>query len=253
MRLLVPYVTVCSIWVVPWSYCYSKLSISTAISSYLLATNPSQLWFLFMLFWVFVIAILIPKWVYDDCIALGIISILLCGIGLVAGTKIPNVFQIWTAFQYFIFFAIGMMLRRYEGGFVWKIPCYLWIVIDIILFVINYFVGKQHGTVFKITRIGMNLLLHIVGAVMAFTVLNAIANKVNWKQNKVIGFLQKHNFAIYLFHQQVIYGVITLLNGEVPSVILALANFVGAIAVSSLISVILHKWKVTRILIGEKG
>ena len=31
-----------------------------------------------------------------------------------------------------------------------------------------------------------------------------------------------------------------------------MSNFVGAIVVSSLISIILHKWKITHFLIGEK-
>lgn len=50
-----------------------------------------------------------------------------------------------------------------------------------------------------------------------------------------------------------IYGVITVLNGKVPSVVLAIANFVITIGISSIIAVILNRWKITKILIGQKG
>ena len=46
--------------------------------------------------------------------------------------------------------------------------------------------------------------------------------------------------------------MITLLNGNTPSVILAIANFVISLAVSSIIAALLSKWKISRILIGQK-
>ena len=99
----------------------------------------------------------------------------------------------------------------------------------------------------------MPMLLHIIGAVMAFTTLNAFSGKINFKTNRLYLFFEKNNFTIYLFHQQIIYLVITLLNGKVPSGVLAICNFAIAIILSSLIAVVLNKWKLTRFLTGQKA
>ena len=90
-------------------------------------------------------------------------------------------------------------------------------------------------------------------------VLSRVTEKIekktggNYKNNKIYKFLTHNNFTIYLFHQQVIYEAITLLNGKVPPVILAVVNFVIAIAILSIIAAILNGWKISRILIGQKG
>lgn len=52
-RLLVPYVFIAAVWVVPvYSYFFGTGEL---IDKFLLGKSPSQLWFLFMLFWVFAI------------------------------------------------------------------------------------------------------------------------------------------------------------------------------------------------------
>lgn len=251
-RILIPYAFASIVWVIPWQVFYYRTDISDLVKQYLFMQNPSQLWFLGMLFGVFMIAILLPSRVHKNWILLGVIS---CGMyitGLLLGLFIPNMFQIQTSLQYFVFFAIGMMLRKHADCFVWNIPCILWVIADIILFWVKQIVDVQSGTLFRITGVAIEFLLHMIGAIMAFTVLNWIANRINWRENKVIVLLHKHNFTIYLFHQQVIYAVITLLNGRVFSVVLALANFAMAIFISLFISIILHRWKTTRFLIGEK-
>ena len=57
---------------------------------------------------------------------------------------------------------------------------------------------------------------------------------------------------IYLFHQQIIYVCLYALNGLVNPYIHATINFIVAMISSSIISLILMKFKSTRILIGEK-
>lgn len=58
--------------------------------------------------------------------------------------------------------------------------------------------------------------------------------------------------AIYLFHQQIIYFTIIWLNGKVNPYLNAIVNFIVALVLSSLISTLLMRFKVTRVLIGEK-
>ena len=251
-RILIPYAFVSIVWVIPWQVFYYRTDISDLIKQYVFMQRPSQLWFLGMLFGVFMIAVLLPSSVCENWVMLGVISGGIYIVGLLLHLFIPNIFQILTSLQYFVFFAIGMILRKYAGCFVWNIPCILWVVADIVIFLIKQVVDVQSGALFRITGIAVELLLHIIGAIMAFTVLNWIANRINWKENKIIVLLHKHNFTIYLFHQQVIYAVITLLNGRVSSIVLALVNFVVSIFISLFISIVLHRWKITKFLIGEK-
>lgn len=65
--------------------------------------------------------------------------------------------------------------------------------------------------------------------------------------------LSKNSMTIYLFHQQIIYFTILWLNGKVNPYVNSFINFVVSLFLSSLISTMLMKFKVTRILIGEKN
>ena len=87
---------------------------------------------------------------------------------------------------------------------------------------------------------------------MAFVVLQKLATRVNWEESKVFSFLSKNSMLVYLFHQQIIYVFISLLNGVINPYLHAGINFVGAMAISLLISTVLMKFKWTRFLIGEK-
>lgn len=76
----------------------------------------------------------------------------------------------------------------------------------------------MYAPVFKVVNLGITLVLDLTGALMAFMVLSWIAKRIDYmakgayKNRLVFKFLNRNSFTIYLFHQQVIYGVITLLN-----------------------------------------
>lgn len=93
---------------------------------------------------------------------------------------------------------------------------------------------------------------HVFGALMSFFILQWLADKVDWMNNRLFMFFSKHSMTIYLFHQQVIYFTIIWINGKLNPYLHAFVNFVIALTLSSIISVLLMKFKTTRILIGEK-
>lgn len=101
-------------------------------------------------------------------------------------------------------------------------------------------------------EIGLGFILHVIGCLMVFIILNRIASKVQYEKSKLYLFLKKYNFTIYLFHQQVIYWVINLLNGKISSVSLLAMNFITAMIISSIIAILLGQIKITRILVGMK-
>lgn len=113
-RLLLPYVFVSLIWAVPFYNYFFKPEISIVIKNYVLAVSPSQLWFLWMLFGVFIIERTIGDKlnVYMKLV----FSALVWGVGFIGSMFLPNYFQVFNSMQYYVFFALGTVLRKISGG-----------------------------------------------------------------------------------------------------------------------------------------
>ena len=52
------------------------------------------------------------------------IAIIFYGIGIIGNSIFPNIFQIWTAFRYIIFFLIGFKIRQNDNNLLRKIVVY---------------------------------------------------------------------------------------------------------------------------------
>ncbi len=249
-RLIIPYIFVSVFWVIPICCFFYHYSILDIINNYVFGRSPQQLWFLLMLFDVFAIFhILITE------ISNRIYVVLpLCLLCYILSLLIPveyNYFQIVTSLQYILFFAIGylMWIKRnmcFRSKAIslakWPFLCFL-VIIDIGLFML---LKKDIGF-----RTLILSLLNFEGAITFSSLLMFVGKKINteracWK------ILEKHSFTMYLLHQQIIFVSIVLLNGLIcPSIHLVL-NFVISTAVSLVISVLLHRNSLLRILLGEK-
>ena len=255
-RLLVPYAFVMLIWVAPISEYFFKWNWEYLVKKYILCINPSQLWFLWMLFGVFAIVWPLRKVLIEKPISGWTIAIAFYGIGIIGGKAIPNVFCIWTACQYISFFFIGMRIRvkseRRERLITEMVPWYCWMIADWVLFAGNVIAGRQNGFIWSVITVGTSFLLHVVGSMMAWTVLQKLASHIHWQNNKVFKRLSYYSMGMYLFHQQIIYFSIVALNGVVNPWVNAAVNFIVAMVGSIMISAVFMKWKCTRFLIGEK-
>lgn len=251
-RLLIPYLFSCMIWVLPFAQYYNKFDMATVCNRYFLATNPNQLWFLWMLFDVFVLIWPLVKFLQRDILSilLGAVSL---GIGVVGEMLFPNIFCIWTAFTYIPFFIIGMKIRQKRDWFVRRIPIYMYIIIDCTLFVMWLYIANKSSSIMKILNFGIAFVLHVVGAVMIFFVLQKLAMVFEkWSTSKLFEFVSKRSMSVYLFHQQVIYVTICIFNGKLSPYIHAGINFAISLLVSLIVSSLLLRFKATRFLIGEK-
>lgn len=251
-RLLVPYVFVAIIWVIPISYALFSYTSKDIIFKYLLCTGPSQLWFLWMLFDIFCFVWIISNWLKNDFIAI-FISCIAWLIGYVCGTRFPNIFCIWTAFNYLSFFILGMKLREKNTCFLYKVPTILFVFMQLILFVVYQMTSSNSTILYRLVNLIALYSAHILGALMSSFVLWWLAEKVDWKNNKLFMIFSKYSMTIYLFHQQIIYVTIIWLNGKVNPYVHSFVNFLVALVLSSFISALLLKFKATRILIGEKN
>lgn len=226
------------------------------VKKYLFAVDPSQLWFLWMLFDVFAIVWPIRQIMLKRSIVGWIIAIVLYGIGIAGKLMPPNIFCIWTACQYVSFFFIGMRIRvKQENGerlITTTIPWSVWFVFDLIIFTGEIVISNQSGLMWNVIHIVISFLLHIVGAITAWSVLQALACHVHWEESKGFKLLSQYSMPMYLFHQQIIYFCIYAFNGKMSPWLNATLNFSIAMLCSFIISAILMRFRITRFLIGEK-
>ena len=262
-RLLIPYVFTAAVWVIPVSLAFFKWDFGYIFKHFILCSSPSQLWFLWMLFDVFVIVWILWKRFSGNAIVCWCVTLLLFLVGKAGSFFLENYFGVWTACQYTVFFTIGIRLYLAvdnEKSHKYQIVLRLFAPKNIVAFVLADFllygmhtvIIQKAGGMWKIFDIGIMLCIHSIGAVAAILILNAIADEVNYANSKVFNALSKSAMPMYLFHQQIIYFTIYWLNGRVNPYLNAGINFVVALAVSFLISSILIRWKTTRFLIGEK-
>lgn len=251
-RLLVPYVFVSLIWAIPFAIGFFHYDVVDIIKKFAFGTSPNQLWFLLMLFGVFMIFYPLSGF-FEKHNLYGVVTVVLIyGFGSVGQAVLPNIFQIFRACTYIPFFWIGFKIRQHGCLWLKKIPTLAWLLVDGLLFALTQYLVGTGGIFFTLLRHGSNFILHIVGAAMAFAVLQKCANFIKWKDSGIFVFFSKCSMPIYLFHQQVVYVLIYCLNGVLDPYIHVGVNIVGTMLVSVLISSVMMRFKWTRILIGEK-
>ncbi len=247
-RLLVPYITAAVFWVVPVYVLFS--GTDGLVENFLLCRNPSQLWFLWMLFWVF--AWFWPMAGFCDrhpvwgCVLAGAFY----GLSLVGGRLIPNYFGIWNGCRYIIFFYMGFLIRKFGSEALRKIPWILWLVLDVALYVSFRWTEGGNGAFWKLMTVGLEFACHGAGAVAAFVILQKLADR--WQDSRCMAFLGDHSMQVYLLHQQIIWVSLYLCNGRLPALAVVSVNFVCALGLSLGLSLVLSRWKWTRRLLGGK-
>lgn len=246
-RLLIPYIFIAAIWVIP-VYIYFW-GVEDVITKFVLGTSPSQLWFLLMLFWAFFLFWPISRIVDKKPVFGGVlVSILFC-----LGVVVPNYFCIGSGLQYTLFFYFGFLIRKFDLGnkILYKVPSFIYILINVILFIVVKLVERFDGLLFTLLILGFNVILHSISAIGVFILLQRFVNRF-LQNSKVINFFAKHSMIFYLVHQQLIYFSIGWFNTLVPPVVLVLINFAFAMIISTIFSVLMSMTKVTRFLVGSK-
>ena len=251
-RLIVPHVFVCIIWVVPVTCLFFDYTAGDIFRKYILATAPSQLWFLWMLFDVFMLMYFMSDAIYKSNVLSIIVSLAGIVIGIVGSKLFPNVFCIWTGFSYIAYFILGCKIRQYGSDRLKRLGVITWILAHTGLYVAVTYLKSFNGLLFKISGFGLNVILQLIGAVMAFLVLQKLAGYVDWKNNKLIKGFSQISMPVFLLHQQLIYFSISLFNGLVNPYVNAIINVVFSIVGSTIITKLLYKVRLCRVLMGEK-
>lgn len=79
-----------------------------------------------------------------------IIALASFAIGFVGNRVLPNVFCIWTGFLFMPFFILGMKLREHKEWKLRNIHTLVYLIADLILFVLWEYLDKQSGTIFML-------------------------------------------------------------------------------------------------------
>ncbi len=254
-QLIIPYIAGALLWCVWFDISIDSLIISDVVHKYILAENPSQLWFLLMLFNVFCITLVFKDFFRKQKAIVGVsVCLVLYLIGLVLGKISPNLFQFQTALKFLIFYYLGFKYRQFKSekhqlpaNSVLLMACF-----EIILFGISYYLDGLQGlnSVMKVGEMAINLLLHINGPLLVFAFCENNAEKIQCLlANSVVHrWLKQRSYLIYIFHQQMVYIVVFLLNGKTHPIVLFLISFSICILVAGTIASIILKIKTLRIL-----
>lgn len=251
-RLIVPYIFVSVVWVIPAAIFFMDYSMSDILLNFLLGINPHQLWFLLMLFFSFVFAWPIYKYVQGRYKLITLIGVLCYCVGVVGSNIIPNYFCIWNMMQYFLFFLIGIMLYGVKKEFFYKRKYIVFLgIMELFLLVFHIMIRKIcTGLCLTIFQVVTNFGLHVVGSLFCICFAIYIIRKYINKQDKKNFNVSKYIMPVYLLHQQIIYIVITLTNGCINPYISVVLCFVSSTVLSFVMSYFMLKNKFLRLCIG---
>lgn len=248
-RLIIPYIAISLLWVVPLSNIFYKYSFADILTKYALGQAPAQLWFLLMLFNVFILAYIIldkngHRW--------WLVLLLFAG-GIILPMHLPNVFQVFTAMRFLLFFYVGYLIRQYSSKTCVKhigragVQC---LAMNIILFIIIKAL-KFDGTVFNIIELVLSNVCQVFGSMAAFFLLSYLANHISW-ENRFFESLSKVNFTVYLVHQQIIYIFLWYFAKAYNPYIVSMICFIASLSISWIIGIVMNKWKLSQALVGAK-
>lgn len=247
-RLLVPYFMVMITWVIPFYIYYHGFNFKDILYKYVLGCSPSQLWFLPMLFWNFIIFYFL-----FDRIPISMSGMIcMIGISVVGGAVLGkiitiNIFQINTAIMYLMYYYLGALLYE-KVNYVEINKLVTCVLLSILSFLVwKYATGLSAQSILvSLIALAMKNICSLSSVVMVYLVINKWYEKNKFRtRNSIISNIKKYlienSFGIYLFHQQIIYLVIIPLNGKVSPILQVVISFNIAIMGAGIIIYMIKK------------
>ena len=247
LRLLTPYAFLAAFWCVPFQIYFFHTGGAELFKKFVLGYNPSQLWYILMLFFLFAIIYPLSNKIQSLKTFPAFIiafAVYIFGMFLYA-LSIP--FQLPATFLHTAFFLLGMIFRKNNTAFgAW----YIFAGAHFILFCITQYLSKDPTTAIKVVRYSIMPFVNMAGTLMIISAVKNFQSAEIWN-SPIFKFFKENSFTMYLVHQQIIYCTISIFNGLVAPPVLVMINFFTALSISSIICVIFNKFRVTRFLIGK--
>lgn len=249
-RLLVPYFFTCIFWVVPIACYFFHFSVGEVLYKYVLMASPSQLWFLVMLFMVFCFFEFFGRKLKFRVWDLVIVFFVTVVLGRILSYFNVDVFQISKSVQYILYFYLGGFIYYHKDKISMK-QTIIMIVSAAVLYAGVCLMEAMNNNVANYAVLVVKPIVSILEVSSIYYLFTWLVDRRKVKTNsKIYQLLEGNSFGIYLFHQQIVYFTIIWFNGLVHPAVQAVLSFVIAICISLVMSVVLKKWRVTRVMFG---
>lgn len=249
-RLIVPCALVSLLWAAPaYGLVYGTGEL---VGKFVLMAAPSQLWFLPMLFWCFVVAELAwrlaPGLLRGPDARVGAALAALAIGSPVVSRLTGGAFQLASACQYLVVFWAGWAFRSAGTERFWAVGPAGLVAADVALFALWRAVSGVDGVVASLASHATLVALRVLGCAMVLSV----AGRLGFPGGRLWGALERDSFGIYLFHQQLVWVALSLLNAPgAPPVLAAGAAFVFSLTASAGMTELLGRLGPTKLIIGK--
>lgn len=212
-KLLIPYFAFGVLYVAPVMCILGVTNdgyIKYIVSGIILSLNSRHLWYILALFWIFLIFILLRPLLTKGICGLVIMG----GISLVlwfGGSKIaPSLFQLPAAFNYQIFFFLGILFNRFYESIVQLFRKFYAIGFVLPFLLMTMFIPELNFLkAYLYKGIGITMVLFFykgIGIAMAMFFCWCLLRRFPAViHNSVYGSVKQNAFGIYLFHPMIIY------------------------------------------------
>ena len=256
-RVLVPYLMIGIFYITPIRLLlndYPDQSVlNLIVSGILLSNNPGHLWFLLMLFNLFLVFRLLEpiivtyKW--------SVILFFLFGLHL-GGHNIPKVFQLQVTSQFLIYFYLGYLcmqkqdyIKKYLGlNYGWTCFVLHLALLGGVYYITTFLEIPARHLVVMISR----FLLAVLG--IAFTYIFSCHLERNQliRRNALYGYLDQYNFSIYLFHEPIIFIILSrLAYAAIEPFLLVSICFFASMSISIVLSKVTAQNGSLRVFTGQ--
>ena len=252
-RLIIPLFCASIFWAIPFNIIFFKPNLWSIIKNYLLMYQPSQLWFLPMLFIIFCLFIFWGKKLKYTKKELIIVSSCSITLGFILYSLHINYFQISRSILYISYYYLGCYLakRRIENNLQFNLKKSIIILLScIIVYIIFQFIQNYNIKLINVTIDYIMNFISLLEVYAIYVLSNIFFNSLKIKKRKVCSALETNGMGIYIFHQQLIFLTILLLNGRVHPIIQVLLSWIICLSISTIISMILKKNKRIKFALG---
>lgn len=247
-QLIIPYIVLTLFWCAPIYVFEFGFDAQLILKKFILGVSPSQLWFLLMLFWVFLIFYFISDILLRAnrklVLMLLYIASVFAGL-LLSWNGIFNCLQVANSIKYLLFFFLGMIWRIDKYCFKKKYIFWMLIIVNLI----GYTLLVYSEVPIIITRIFI-IFVNISGILGMLGMVNCLFKKVD-KNNYILCMLKTYSMPIYLLHQQILYGLSHVIDGILLApMVIWIGCFLLLLIICILIVKQLSKLSLAKIVLG---
>lgn len=250
-RLLVPYIFACALWAIPVDCFFGyKSSFGELVYRYLFMADPSQMWFLIMLFLVFCFFEFFSDRIKISLKNLIIVFLITTVVSRITFLLHIDVFQIPKTLQFILYFYFGGFVYSHKNKITGK-QTLIMVMIAGLLYLGSLFADSSGVDILKIAKLAVAPIISVleIGSIYYICTRLISKKKINLK-SKFYNLLEDNGFGIYIFHMQILFFAIAIFNGVVPPIVQVAITFLISLFGAVVMSWVLKKWKVTRWMFG---